>query len=298
VAGPIRSGRGDIVAKARSNGIELEYELLGNPADPALLLIMGLGAQLIDWPLEFCERLAARGFQVIRFDNRDAGLSTSLDELGAPDLPAIFAGAKAAYLLADLAADTAGLLDALGVDRAHVVGASLGGMVAQQFAIGYPDRIVSLCSIMSLTGDRSVGHPTPEAAAVLGRPPAESRADAIAKAVAASKVIGSPGFPAPEEELLRRAAAKYDRSYRPLGALRQYAAVLSSPDRTEALHGVKTPTLVIHGEADPLIDVSGGHATAAAIPGAELIVIPGMGHDLPRECWPRIIDAVTKNAAR
>jgi pimeloyl-ACP methyl ester carboxylesterase len=282
----------------RSNGIELEYELIGDPADPALLLIMGLGAQLIDWPQEFCEQLAAQGFQVIRFDNRDAGLSTSLDELGTPDLAAVFGGARAAYLLADFAADTAGLLDALGLDRAHVVGASLGGMIAQQFAIDHPDRVLSLCSIMSMTGDRAVGHPTPEAAAMLGRPPAASRAEAIANGVASSKVIGSPGFPTPGEELLRRATAKYDRAYRPLGTLRQYAAALSSPDRTEALHDVKAPTLVIHGEADPLINVSGGRATATAVPDADLVIIPGMGHDLPRACWPQIIEAVTRNAAR
>jgi pimeloyl-ACP methyl ester carboxylesterase len=286
------------VPKARSNGIELEYELLGHPADPALLLIMGLGAQMIDWPQEFCEQLAAQGFYVIRFDNRDAGLSTALDELGTPDLAAIFGGATAPYLLADFAADTAGLLDALDIDRAHVVGASLGGMIAQQFAIDHPGRVLSLCSIMSMTGDRSVGHPTPEAAAVLGRPPAASRAEAIANSVAGSKVIGSPGFPAVEEELLRRATAKYDRAYRPLGTLRQYAAALASPDRTEALHDVKAPTLVVHGEADPLINASGGRATAAAVPDAEFVLIAGMGHDLPRDCWPQIIDAVTRNAAR
>ncbi|MFL6114150.1 MAG: alpha/beta fold hydrolase [Catenulispora sp.] len=282
----------------RSHGIELAYETLGGPGDPALLLVMGLGAQLIDWPQGFCEQLAARGFHVIRFDNRDSGLSAALDELGVPDVAAILRGdrAKAPYVLADFAADTAGLLDALGVDRAHVVGASMGGMIAQQLAIDHPDRVLSLCSIMSTTGDRSVGRPTPEAAAVLGQPPAGNREAAIASAVAASRIIGSPGFPVNEEELLRRTTAKYDRAYRPIGTARQYAAILASPDRTQALYGVTVPTLVIHGEADPLIDVSGGRATAATIPGAELLVVPGMGHDLPQEAWPQVIDAITRNA--
>ncbi|AGZ41907.1 alpha/beta fold hydrolase [Actinoplanes friuliensis] len=283
-----------------SEDIRLHHETLGDPGDPALLLIMGLGAQLIDWPQEFCEQLAARGFHVIRFDNRDAGLSTRRPEWGVPDLPAILAGDRTTvpYLLADLAADAAGLLGTLGIERAHVAGASLGGMVAQQLTIDHPDRVLSLCSIMSMTGDLTVGRPTPEAAAVLGRPPAPDREAAIANSVASSRIIGSPGFPAAEEELLRRAAAKYDRAYHPLGTLRQYAAVLASPDRTAALHGVKVPTVVIHGEDDPLIGVSGGRATAAAVPGAELIVIPGMGHDLPREVWPRIVEAIAANAGR
>jgi pimeloyl-ACP methyl ester carboxylesterase len=288
------------VPKAKTNGIELEYETLGDPADPALVLIMGLGAQLIDWPPEFCERLAARGFHVIRFDNRDAGLSAGLDDRGVPDIAALLSGgpAEPPYLLADFAADTAGLLDALGVDRAHVVGVSLGGMIGQQLAIDHPARVRSLCSIMSTTGDRSVGHATPAAAAVLGRPPAAGRDEAVANQVAASRTIGSPAYPAAEEELRRRAAAKYDRAYRPLGTLRQYAAALASPDRTAALGAVTAPTVVIHGDADPLIDVSGGIATAAAIPGAELVIIPGMGHDLPRELFGRIIDAVQHNAGR
>ena len=286
--------------RAKSNGIELEYETLGDPGDPALLLIMGLGAQLIDWPQEFCEQLAAQGFHVIRFDNRDAGLSTSLDELGVPDLAAILSGREAEppYLLADFAADTAGLLDELRIDRAHVLGVSLGGMIAQQLTIDHPGRVRTLCSIMSMTGDPSVGRSTPEAAAALGRPPAASRAEAIERQMAASRVIGSPAYPASEEELRRRATAKYDRAYRPLGALRQYAAIAASGDRTAALRGVTAPAVVIHGDADPLVDVSGGRATAAAIPGAELIVIPGMGHDLPRALWPRFIDAVRRNADR
>jgi pimeloyl-ACP methyl ester carboxylesterase len=288
------------VPNVASNGIRLEYETLGDPGAPALLLIMGLGAQLIDWPQEFCEGLAARGRYVIRFDNRDAGLSTSDPGWGVPDVPAVLAGDRATvpYLLSDLAADTAGLLDALGIARANVVGLSLGGMIAQQLTIDHPDRVAALVSIMSTTGDRTVGGPTPEAAAMLGRPPAADRETAIANTVAAARVIGSPGYPADGEELLRRAAAKYDRSYRPLGTLRQYAAALASPDRTEALGGVTVPTAVIHGEEDPLIPLSGGVATAAAVPGAGLLTLAGMGHDLPRPLWPVIIDTIVECTAR
>lgn len=284
----------------QANGLRLYYETLGDPADPALLLVMGLGAQLIDWPQEFCEQLADRGFFVIRFDNRDAGLSSNRPEWGVPDLRAIIAGDRTTvpYLLADLAADIAGLLDALEVPRVHVVGASMGGMIAQQFTIDHPERVASLCSIMSTTGERSVGRATPEAAAVLGNPPAPDRATAVATSVASARIIGSPGFPAPEDELLRRAEAKYDRGYHPLGTLRQYAAIIASPERTAALREVTVPTVVIHGAADPLITVSGGEATAAAVPGAELVVLDGMGHDLPRALWPRIIAVIVKNAER
>jgi pimeloyl-ACP methyl ester carboxylesterase len=285
------------VPHVQANGIQLYHETLGDPADPALLLVMGLGAQLIDWPVEFCELLAGRGHFVIRFDNRDAGLSESRPEWGVPDVPAIVAGdtATVPYLLADLAADAAGLLKALDVPQAHVVGASMGGMIAQQLTIDQPELVASLCSIMSTTGDRAVGRSTPEARAVLLRPPAPDRATAIAGALAASQIVGSPAFPMPEDERRRRAEAKYDRGYNPLGTLRQYAAIIASPDRTAALREVTAPTLVVHGAADPLIQPSGGEATAAAVPGAELLLIDGMGHDLPRELWPRIVDAIAAN---
>jgi pimeloyl-ACP methyl ester carboxylesterase len=288
------------VPQVTANGVELEYETFGAAGDPALVLVMGLGAQLIDWPLDFCEALAAHGFHVIRFDNRDIGLSASLDSLGVPDVRAVMAGdtGAAPYLLADFAADTVGLLDALGIAKAHVVGASMGGMIAQQVAIDHQDRVLSICSIMSTTGDPAVARGKPEALAVLGAPPASSRAEAIRNAVAASRVIGSTGFTVTDEELLQRATAKYDRSYRPLGVLRQYAAIVASPDRTADLRGVKVPAVVIHGEVDPLVPVSGGQATAAAIPGAELVVIPGMGHDLPVGARPRVIEAIVGNARR
>ena len=282
------------------NGVDIHYESIGDPADPPLLLIMGLGAQMVGWPDDFCAAVAGRGFRVIRFDNRDVGLSSGFDELGMPDLPAIFGGdpATVPYLLSDLAADTAALLKELGVDRAHVVGASMGGMVAQQLTIEHPELVASLCSIMSTTGDRAVGHPTPEAIALLSRPPAADREAAIDGAVASARVIGSPGYPAAEDEIRQRAATIYDRSFRPAGFVRQYAAILGSGDRTAGLAAVTVPTLVIHGEDDPLIDVSGGRATAAAIPDAELVVVPGMGHDLPRVLWPQLIDAIEANARR
>jgi pimeloyl-ACP methyl ester carboxylesterase len=288
------------VTEVRANGLDIYHETVGDPADPPLLLIMGLGAQLIDWPAGFVEQLAARGFYVILYDNRDSGMSTALDDLGLPDVPAIIGGDKStvAYLLSDLAADAAALLKALGIDRAHIVGASMGGMIAQQLTIDHPDVVVSLASIMSTTGARGVGRPLPHAQAVLIRPPAADRAEAIANGVDTARVIGSPDYPAPQADIERRVSAKFDRGYRPAGTLRQYAAILASPDRTEGLRDVTVPTVVIHGEADPLVPMSGGRATAEAIPDAELLLIPGMGHDLPAQLWPQIIDAIVANTAR
>jgi pimeloyl-ACP methyl ester carboxylesterase len=285
--------------RAKSNGVELEYDTFGDPADPALLLVMGLGAQLIDWPEDFAREIAGHGFHVIRFDNRDIGLSTYLDELGVPDLTALFTGgATAPYTLADLADDTAGLLDALEIGKAHVVGASMGGMIAQRLVLDHPDRVLSLTSIMSTTGDRSVGATSEAALAVLTRPPAADRESAIEASVAAWRVIGSTGFEITDEYLRERGAALYDRAYHPAGAARQLAAIVTTPDRTEGLRGVTVPTMVIHGEADQLIDISGGRAVADAVPGAELLAVPGMGHDLPTGAWPRIIDAIVRTTKR
>lgn len=288
------------MAKARANGIEIEYETFGDPGDPPLLLIMGLAAQLIDWPEDFCKLLADRGYRVVRFDNRDAGLTGGTDELEVPDMAAVFAGdvRTVPYRLADMAVDAAGLLDALGIGAAHVAGLSMGGMIAQQLTLDFPDRVRSLCSIMSTTGDPSVGRATPEAAAVLRRPAARTREEAVAGAVDTARIIGSPGFPADDDEVRARATAKVDRAYRPTGTARQYAAILASGDRTQRLAEVRVPTVVIHGEQDPLIGVSGGRATAAAIPGAELVVVPGMGHDLPRAAWPQMVDAIDRNVRR
>jgi pimeloyl-ACP methyl ester carboxylesterase len=282
------------VPRVKSNGFELEYETLGRPDDPAMLLIMGLGAQLIDWPDRFCADLVARGYFLIRYDNRDAGLSAGLDDL--PDPATATDGAP--YRLADLAADAIGLLDALGIQRAHVVGASMGGMIAQQITIDHPDRVRSLCSIMSTTGDRSVGQSTPEATAVLLRPPATDRDEAIAGGIAAGRILGSIGFDASDEALRRRAERKVDRAYRPAGTRRQLAAIYASPDRTQALGGVRVPTVVIHGALDPLIDISGGRATADAVPDAELVVLPGVGHGIPADAIPIMVDAIARNAGR
>lgn len=284
--------------RLRSNGLELEYDTFGSPSDPPLVLVMGLGAQMITWDAAFCELLAAQGFHVVRFDNRDIGLSEYLDELPTPDLGAIAAGDRTTvpYLLADMASDVVGVLDALGFEKAHVVGASMGGMIVQQLAIDHPDRLLSLCSIMSTTGDPTVGQADPAALQALLRPPAVGREAAIAQSVDTLRILSSPGFPSTEEFFVAKATTAYDRAYHPAGGGRQMAAIVASPDRTAGLAGVRLRSLVIHGEADPLIGVSGGKATAAAIPDAELLIIAGMGHDLPRGAWTAIAQAIARNA--
>lgn len=285
--------------RAQVSGIELEYDTFGDPANPPLVLVMGLGAQLVDWPVDFAQQIADSGFHVIRFDNRDAGLSSWLDHLPAPDVAALLSGtAVPPYTLADLADDLAGLLDAMDIDAAHVVGASMGGMIVQRFAINHPGRVLSLTSIMSTTGDPTVGGATPEAQAVLARPPAPDRASAIESAIAAARVTASTGFLVTDDHLRARVTVAYDRGYHPAGTMRQLAAILADGDRTEQLRDVTAPTMVIHGSADPLIDSSGGEATASAVPGAELLVVPGMGHDLPEGAWPHIVDAVVRTAKR
>jgi pimeloyl-ACP methyl ester carboxylesterase len=285
---------------APANGIEIVYQAFGDPADPTMLLVMGLGVQMLGWDERFCELLAARGFHVVRFDNRDVGRSTKISAGPRANVVAAFSGdlSSASYTLSDMAADSAGLLDHLGVEAAHLVGASQGGMIGQTLAIERPGRVLSLTSIMSTTGNPSVGQPHPEALpALLTRPPAdrEGFADFVVRAWA---VIGSPGFEADEDAMRERARASYDRGLDPDGTARQLVAILASGDRTEALGGVDLPTVVIHGTDDSLIDVSGGKATAAAIPGAELVLIEGMGHDLPRQLWPRLVDLIVANAER
>ncbi|MDX3239162.1 alpha/beta hydrolase [Streptomyces sp. ME03-5709C] len=288
--------------RAKSNGIELEYDTFGAPGDPALLLIMGLGAQMTLWQPDFCTALADRGFHVVRYDNRDAGLSTGLDGHPVPDIHAVLSGDSSGvpYLLADMADDAVGLLDALDLPAAHVVGASMGGMIAQQLVIDHPERALSLCSIMSTTGDRSVGRASAQAIAALpgskGVP--LTREAVIDEGVRRAAVIGSPAYPPAPGELRERLTAAYDRAYRPEGYVRQYAAILASPDRTAGLRSVTVPTVVVHGEQDPLVDPSGGRATAAAVAGSELLLIPGMGHDLPEQLWPTVVDAIARNAAR
>jgi pimeloyl-ACP methyl ester carboxylesterase len=281
-------------------GIELAYERFGDPAAPPVLLVMGLGTQMLGWPEDFCAALEDRGLQVIRFDNRDIGLSTHLDSAPEPDVMAALQGdmSSASYRLSDMAADTAALLDALAMESAHVIGASMGGMIAQALAIEHPKHVRSLTSIMSSTGDQSVGQATPEALTALLSPPAANREEAMERSVAIFRVIGSPGFPLDEEELRERAGLSYDRAYDPAGVTRQLVGVLASPDRTEGLRSLDFPTLVIHGAQDPLVHVSGAHATAAAVPGAELVVFEGMGHDLPRALWPEIVAHVDRLVQR
>jgi pimeloyl-ACP methyl ester carboxylesterase len=282
------------------NGIEIVYERFGDPARPTVLLIMGLGVQMLGWDAEFCERLAGRGFQVIRFDNRDVGRSTKIDDGPPPDLAAAIAGdaSSASYTLDDMAGDCAGLLDHLGVEAAHLVGVSLGGMIGQTVALQFAERAKSLVSIMSSSGDRRVGQPHPEAIPALLTSPPSDREGFVDFAVSTFRVIGSPGFETDEDALRRRAGASWDRGIHSGGTARQLLAILASGDRTEALRELSIPTVVVHGTGDPLIDVSGGKATAAAVPGAELVLIEGMGHDLPRAVWPRLIDLIAANAER
>jgi pimeloyl-ACP methyl ester carboxylesterase len=285
------------VPTAHANGIDLEYETMGDPSDPALLMVMGLGGQLIAWSEGFVAQLTDRGFFTIRFDNRDVGLSTKFE--GMPEITALFGGdhSSAPYRVEDMADDAAALLTELGVAQAHVMGVSMGGMITQALAVNHTDRVRSACSIMSTTGDRTIGAPSGEAIAALLRPIATSREEAIAASLEASKVIGSPAYPTPDDVLTERAAAAYDRCYCPEGTARQLGAILASPDRTEALSGLRMPFLVIHGEADPLVSLSGGEGTAAAVPGCTFITIPGMGHDLPEALWGQIISAVVANTA-
>ena len=302
-----RGGRATTVAKPRARlatGIELEYELFGDPTRPPLVLIMGLGAQMILWEDDFCLNLAASGFHVVRFDNRDVGTSTQLDALGLPNvfeaMQAAFAGKPVAapYTLDDMADDTVALMDVLGIARAHVVGASMGGMIAQTLAIRHPERLLSMTSIMSTTGDVTLPQATSEAMRVLLTPPPPDRAGNIARAIEAWKVIGSPKFPLDEERMRAIFGRAFDRGYHPAGVARQMAAIMASGNRTAALRAVTVPSLVIHGDADPLVRIEAGRATAAAIPAATLVVIEGMGHDLPRGTWPEIIDAIGDLAER
>jgi pimeloyl-ACP methyl ester carboxylesterase len=274
-----------------SDAITLAYDEFGDPADPPLLMIHGLGAQMIAWREEFLQMLADRGLRVIRFDNRDAGLSTHLE--GMPDIRAMLGGdmSSAKYSLLDMAADTLGLLDQLGIESAHVVGVSMGGMIAQTIAAQHPERVRSLTSIMSTTGERAVSQSTPEAQASLLAPRPTTPEEAAERAVEGARVIGSPGMI--DEEWVRKLGRwGFERAYDPPGFARQMAAIWAARDRTEDVRKIKAPTLVVHGEVDPLIPVTGGRATAAAIEGSELMVIEGMGHDLPRQLWPRVVDAI------
>ena len=282
------------IARAQVGDVELAYETFGRPEDPPVLLVMGLGGQMHYWPDELCVRLAARGHYVLRYDNRDVGLSTHLSEAGAIDLETLLRGGDSPtpYRLEDLAGDAIGLLDALGLPSAHLVGMSMGGMIVQLAAINHPERVRSLVSYASTTGDRSVGAANPQALATLFTRAGTTREEYAEHTIAISRVVGSTGFARDEDWLRERARKAFDRGLDPAGVSRQAAASMTAPDRTELLRAVGVPALVVHGTVDPLIDISGGRATAAAIPGAELLVIEGLGHDLPPGVWARLVDAI------
>lgn len=287
---------------ARTNGIELCYEIFGDANAEPMLLIMGLGAQMIIWDDEFCERLAARGFRVIRFDNRDIGMSSKLSggkrltALELLKLRFLKIPVAAPYRIIDMARDTTGLMDALGIQSAHLVGASMGGMIAQEIAISFPERVRSLTSIMSTTGNPKVPPPTREASAMLMAPPPTTREEYLDRFAKTWKLLRVGSFPEDEAADRLRAERTYQRGLSPAGVGRQLRAILASGSRKTRLRAVKAPTLVIHGTVDPLVHPMGGTDTAASIPGARLLMIEGMGHALPIPMWPQIIDAIDKHA--
>ena len=286
----------------RANGIDICYEIFGDGNAEPMLLIMGLGAQMVIWDDAFCEKLAARGFRVIRFDNRDIGQSTKLSggkrltPFELLKLRLLKIPVDAPYKLSDMALDTISLMDALGIRSAHLVGASMGGMISQEIAITFPERVRSLTSIMSTTGDPRVPGPTREAAALLMAPPPKTKDEYIERFAKTWKMLRVGSFP--EDEALDRARAErtFSRGLNPPGVGRQLRAILASGSRKPRLSQVKAPTLVIHGTVDPLVHPAGGKDTAASIPGAKLMMIEGMGHALPLPMWPQIIDAIDKHA--
>jgi pimeloyl-ACP methyl ester carboxylesterase len=288
--------------RIRTNGIEIEYESFGDGNPNPILLIMGLGAQMTLWDEEFCGLLVGHGHRVIRFDNRDVGLSTKLGHLGVPPIQAVMESflrgdsPSAPYTLSDMARDAAELLEELDIEAAHVVGASMGGMIAQTLTLEHPERVRTLTSIMSSTGNPKLPGAKPEAIALLMTPTPPERDAYIERSVTVARVLRGPGFPFDEEYIRARAARLFDRSFYPEGFVRQLAAIMASGSRRDSLEGVKHPTLVIHGDTDPLVPIEGGIDTADAVPGADLVVIEGMGHDLPRPVWPRIADAIVRHA--
>ena len=285
---------------APANGIELCYQEMGDPQGEPLLLVMGLATQMIAWDEAFCAMLADRGFRVVRFDNRDIGRSTKLRAAGAPNPLDMMIGRRssAPYLLTDMAGDTFGLMDHLGIGAAHLVGASMGGMIVQTAAIERPRRVRSLTSMMSTTGSRRVGHPSYKTfGLLLGKLPREREA-AIERVIKTFKVIGSPGYPFEEERVRQIAGRSFDRGNSQSGILRQVHAIGASGDRTPGLRKLDIPAAVIHGKNDVLVNPSGGRATARAIPGARLKMIDGMGHDMPRALWPTFVEEIAASAAR
>jgi pimeloyl-ACP methyl ester carboxylesterase len=280
-------------------GIRLCYDTFGDPSDPALLLIMGLGTQMVAWHEDFCGQLVDEGFHVIRFDNRDIGRSTHMEAAPTPTMGQLLRRRPpAAYRLEDMAGDTAGLLDGLGIRAAHVVGASMGGMIAQTLAATRPERVVSLASIMSTTGGRLVGQPQLRVMPIFLKQAPREREAFIDHTETLFKTIGSSGIQRDDAELREVAGLMYDRGLDPAGTARQLAAIIASGNRTPALRRITAPTVVIHGTADRLVRPSGGRATARAIAGSKLVKVDGMGHDLPRAAWDQIVAAIVDNAQR
>ena len=293
------------MSSVTANGIQIEYETFGKPTDPPLLLIIGLGGQMIFWDDDLCRDLMERGHYVIRFDNRDAGLSTKFDEAGVPNLIETFGrlmqGEKITppYTMDDMADDAVGLLDALGIPKAHICGMSMGGMIAQTIAIRYPARVLSLISIYSTTGNREVPPPKQEALGMLIATVPAEREPCIEHVLRLFRTIAGPGFPVDERWTRRIIAESYDRCFYPEGMIRQLVAILTQVNREPALASVKAPTLVVHGSDDPLMAVEGGRRTAKAIPGAQFMLIKGMGHDLPHGgAWPQIVETIAAHTQK
>jgi pimeloyl-ACP methyl ester carboxylesterase len=287
--------------KAAVNGIEIEYEVFGPDDGVPMLLCTGISVQLVWWWDEFVAKLVDRGYRVIRFDNRDAGMSTQFDHLDlAASMAAAFADGEAPYTLSDIASDAVGLLDHLGIDKAHIVGQSMGGMTVQTIALEHPERVLSVCSIGSSTGDTSVGQPDPTGLAGLiqgNTPPADAE-EAAERYVATWTALAGPNYPCDVERTRAVGRLAYEREHGSIGVIRHMAAIRASGDRTPRLAEIKVPVLVIHGTADPLVTVSGGYATAKAIPDSELHIVEGMGHDIPPALWDEFADLIHNNATR
>jgi pimeloyl-ACP methyl ester carboxylesterase len=281
------------MSRLKANGIEIECETFGDPKAPPLLLIGGLGSQLLSWDEAFCEQLRERGFHVIRYDNRDAGLSTKMEAAGEPDVMAALAGdAKPAYQLDDLADDAVGVLSALGIRAAHIVGVSMGGFIAQLVAINHPERVLSLTSIMSGPGGLDAVPPDPAGADVLMRIPPPTREGRVEHGLWIRKTLKGSGDPFDEAIETQQVARAYDRSYYPVGTGRQLVAILAAQSRLEKLSRITAPTLVIHGTDDVLVPVENGRRVAQAVPGARLLEFEHMGHNLPERVWPQVFDAI------
>ncbi len=285
---------------APANGIELAYQEAGDPNGEPLILVMGLATQMLAWDEDFCALLVERGFRVVRFDNRDIGRSTKIDSAGLPGRADMLLGRRstAPYFLSDMAADTVGLMDHMGIESAHVAGVSMGGMIAQTMAIEHPERARSLTSIMSSTGNRWVARPSWRAVRALLATPPEGREAAIDHSVKVFRTIGSPGYPMDEARFREMVGTAYDRSHARAGVARQMHAISASGDRTPQLRKLRLPSTVMHGAADPLLRPSAGRATARAIPGSHLRLFDGMGHDLPQPLWPELVGEITSVAAR